>query len=329
MWTRLRQYSHPEPGTRPARKGAPGNAGDGNSQGSRYAWYAEGDFLPPWDCTPDADCMRTMRRHAGDLLVVVPNDGTRSYLRAASSGGVWARSDDDIDQLIAAVALEWSRDAMGDKDVDRNTAAQVARWQKRLSGTTGRNAAQESVGRVRVQWDKDGMTPARLTACKESEIDADRRYLGAPNGVIDLDTGELIPANDGRALLVSRSVPDPYDPEARHPTINCLLAHLGDDERRYLLAALGFALRGNPSRRFYLLAGEKNGGKTTVLAAGKACVGDVKAGGYGMTVQPSVLLTDRLQHANGHQGACTGSRMRGSPPCRRSRTDGGGSTPDC
>ena len=306
VWTGLRQHSRAELGTRPPPRGKTGTASGGTGDVARYAWYAEGDFTTPWDCTPDADIMRTMRRHAGDLLVVIPDDGTRSYLRAASRGGVWARSDDDIDQLVAAVALEWAKNALEDTDVDRNTAAAVTRWQKRLAGTTGRNAAQGSVGRVRVEWNKNGMLPPALTTCKESEIDATRRYLGAPNGVIDLDTGELITGAAARALLVSRSVPDPYDPTAQHPVIDGLLAHLGVDERQYLLSALGFALRGNPARRFYLLAGERNGGKTTVLAAGKACVGDVKAGGYGMTIQPAVLLTDRLQHANGHQGGLFG-----------------------
>ena len=271
-----------------------------------YPWYAAGDFLPPWDCTPDADCMRTMRRHAADLLVVIPDDGSRSYLRAVSNGDVWAKSDDAIDHIIADTALEWATHALRDKDVDRNLAAHVVRWQKRLSATTGRNAAQDSVGRVRLRWRDDGMAPPSLTQCRESEIDASRRYIGAPNGVIDLDTGRLITGAAARSLLVSRSVADPYDPEARHPAIEGLLNHLGEDERRYLLAALGFALRGNPARRFYLLAGHRNGGKTTVLAAAKACVGDVKAGGYGMTIQPSVLLTDRLQHANGHQGGLYG-----------------------
>ena len=306
VWRGLLQYSRAELGTRPPAKPKTGTSNGGSATLRGYSWYDDNDFLDPWDCTPDADCMRTMRRHAADLLVVRPDDGSRSYLRAASGGGVWERSDDDIDQLIADVALEWARDALGDKDVDRNLAANVVRWQKRLAGTTGRNAAQDSVGRVRVQWEKDGTTPPALTMCRESEIDAARRYLGAPNGVIDLDTGELITGGDARALLVSRRVPDPYDPAAQHPVIDGLLAHLGDDERNYLLAALGFALRGNPARRFYLLAGERNGGKTTVLEAAKACVGDVKAGGYGMAIQPEVLLTDRMQHSHGHQGGLFG-----------------------
>ena len=192
-------------------------------------------------------------------------------------------------------------------------AAAVTRWQKRHGGNqAGRNAAhwiQRRAGCCRAgmehEWDS---LPAALTHVPGIRRMSTRirRYLGAPNGVIDLDTGELITGAAARALLVSRSVPDPYDPTAQHPMIDGLLAHLGVDERQYLLSALGFALRGNPARRFYLLAGERNGGKTTVLAAGKACVGDVKAGGYGMTIQPAVLLTDRLQHANGHQGGLFG-----------------------
>ena len=40
--------------------------------------------------------------------------------------------------------------------------------------------------------------------------------------------------------------------------------------------SVAFALRGSPKRAFLVLAGPKAGGKSTLLSAFKACLGDVK-----------------------------------------------------
>ena len=85
--------------------------------------------------------------------------------------------------------------------------------------------------------------------------------------MIDLQTGELLTGPAARRCLVSRSLPDAYDPDATHEAVDKLLAHLKDDEREWLLSALGHALRGRPNRREYLIVGEGGGGKSTLLMA--------------------------------------------------------------
>ena len=237
----------------------------GGAAGRRYAWYGSGEFLPPWDCTPDADIARTMRMHAGDLLAVI--GGKHITLMVADEGGVWTNRLYRLNQRIADTALVWLGDAARDDSVGRELMGQVARWQKRTAAQAGRNAALDSVGRVLPRWWDDNSLPPALTQCQDKELDADTRYLGAPNGVIDLHTGECLTGAAARLCMVSRSLPDPYDPDATHEAVTKLLAHLGDDEREWLLSALGHALRGRPNRRDYLIVGEGGGGKSTLLTA--------------------------------------------------------------
>ena len=132
------------------------------------------------------------------------------------------------------------------------------------------------------------------------DLDQNKRYLGAPNGVIDLDTGDLLTGEAARAKLITRTVPDPYNPKAQHPAVAGLLAHLDDEQREWILAAAACALRGNPHRRIYVLEGPPGGGKTTLLNAIRACLGSAKAGGYGFTVQENALVVDYRRNANAH-----------------------------
>ena len=237
----------------------------GDAIAGRYPWYHAGEFLPPWECTPDADMARTMRMHAADLLAVI--GGKHITLMVADDGGVWTNRHYRLNQRIADTALAWLMDAGRDESVGRELMGHVARWQKRTAAQTGRNAALDSVGRVLPRWWDDNSMPPALTQCQNNEMDANTRYLGAPNGVIDLQTGELLTGPAARRCLVSRSLPDPYDPHATHEAVDKLLAHLGDDEREWLLSALGHALRGRPNRREYLIVGEGGGGKSTLLTA--------------------------------------------------------------
>lgn len=284
--------------------------GDGECSSAHpqsYPWHAEGEFVTPWECSPDADIARTMRRHAHALLIVCPNDGSPAYLRAATEGGVWARADDAIDQLIADTAREWGHAAMDDVNLDKQATSRITGHAKTLSRHKGRLTAQESVGRVYRQWKKDGVLPDALTVCQESELNADRRYIGAPNGVIDLDTGRLLTGDEARAKLVSRRVPDPYAADAKHPVIDRLLAHLDETAQGYILSALGYAIRRGPGRRIYVLEGKLKSGKSTLLSAITSALGDTKGErGYGMGVQAEALLSNRHANPNGHQGGLFG-----------------------
>ena len=142
--------------------------------------------------------------------------------------------------------------------------------------------------------------PAGTVSALAKDLDEHSRYIGCPNGVLDLNSGTLLRGDAAREKLVTRSVPDPYVPTARHEAVDAMLAHLTDENREWVLDALGYALRGNPARRIYVLEGPPGGGKTTLLNAVRACLGAVKTGGYSFTTMKNALVSDLHGNANAH-----------------------------
>ena len=103
-------------------------------------------------------------------------------------------------------------------------------------------------------------------AAADEDLDVNTRFIGARNGVVDLHTGRLLSPEEGRACLVTRSVPVDFDPDAKHEAVDRLFRHLGPDESTWWWQVLGRGLRG-PTKRLYAAVGEPNGGKSTLLNA--------------------------------------------------------------
>ena len=57
--------------------------------------------------------------------------------------------------------------------------------------------------------------PKNLLVCDESEIDTDPRYRRFANGVVDLESGEMLSAKSARRLLVSGMDESIYTPTGR------------------------------------------------------------------------------------------------------------------
>ena len=104
----------------------------------------------------------------------------------------------------------------------------------------------------------DASTPPWTPTCS---------FSGASPGVIDLHTGKLLAPEEGRKHLVTKRAPVRYALGASHPDVDRLFAHLPPDQRDWWWRALGFALRGVPSRRFYELKGPPGGGKNGLMRA--------------------------------------------------------------
>ena len=140
-----------------------------------------------------------------------------------------------------------------------------------------------------------GIEPHGALTCKVDELNAQPRYIGAPNGVIDLDGGLLLKGLDARPALVTRELPDPFDAEAEHPDVDALFDRIPIATREYLLDELGYSLRGRPNRRIVLEIdatalgggkGEGNSGKSTRARAVNAALGPYATGlGKGALVQ--------------------------------------------
>ena len=264
-----------------------------------YTWYSDRDFLEPWDTTPDADCMRALRMH-GDKLLCVKHEGAHMTLRIVTAGGRWSEDPDAIGKLVGDAALQWAGDALRAEGISPGQTGEIARYAKKLRSDEGRQKALRSVGRVVERWRYDRALPNGLKVVKAEELDRDSRYLGAPNGMIDLNTESLLTGAEARSKLVTRQVPDPYDPNATHPDVDRLLGHLPEASRSFLVNAFGHALWGKVGRRFYVLLGPPAGGKSTLLEAVTAALGDVKTIGYGQVINGSAILEQRFPVA--HQG---------------------------
>ena len=275
-------------------------SGDGHMP---HPWIHPSDPWDPWRCTPDADCARTIRRHAGKLLAVEDFDG-RITLRVARRSGTWSRAYADLDRLVVETQIEWAKVAL-ERLRDPKEVGNIAKWAAKTEAQRGRDDALASAGRVIIEMRERGSLPEALTQCMEWELDADARYLGVNNGVLDLGAepgNELLTGMPARRCLVTRSTSVNYRPEAQHDLVDALTAHLDPEDREYILDALAFSLWARPSRRIYFLCGEHNGGKSTLLAAARSSIGDTAMGGYGMQIQGHALMRSRFQTPNDHAG---------------------------
>jgi putative DNA primase/helicase len=111
------------------------------------------------------------------------------------------------------------------------------------------------------------------------ELDADPYLLNVLNGTIDLRTGALLPHDP--AYLITKQAPVVYDANAAHPMWTSYLdtATEGDVEyQAFLQRAIGYSLLGtNPEEVLFFLHGPSKAGKTTLIEALKATLGDYAA----------------------------------------------------
>ena len=209
-------------------------------------------------------------------------------------------------EMHMRAALAWQRqvsESVMRGKLDSEQAQACTRWAITSAKPTGVRDLLAMVGQTYRFMKASGICPSLLTVCRDEDIDADRQVIGAPNGVISLDSGQLMPSEAARATFTTRYIPDPFDPLAQHPYVEELLAHLVKTDRDYLLQAIGYALRGNAARRVYGLVGELGGGKSTLLSALVGSLGDVALHGYAMGVAIDAFLSSRWSGgAQAHHG---------------------------
>lgn len=110
---------------------------------------------------------------------------------------------------------------------------------------------------------------------QEEELDADLNALAAPNGVVNMLTGDLRDAAADDLCTMQATVD--YDPAATSPELDRYLETFVPDpaDQEVLFAILGTALRGeNPGRIFPVFIGGTTSGKSQLLAALNNLLGD-------------------------------------------------------
>ena len=147
--------------------------------------------------------------------------------------------------------------------------------------------------------------PAGTRLAEVEELNAVRRYMGTRDGVIDLRSGDKVEAAYMKKenIYVTKRVNAAYDKRAKSDKLDWLFGHLGEDERRWLLEAMGASLQGsgrNQSKVDFIifLVGPANGGKSTLLEIYMKLLGSEK--GYSITM-PDIVYESKQSYTDSPQ----------------------------
>ena len=255
---------------------------------------------------PRGDCNRLLLKYANRLLLVrhphqQPNQKPipMAALVLDANGATWGGNVGTLRQFHdRAAKAEAERVAGGDGN--RGDMAKAVGYLRAARTTRGFAEMLADLEAAYLTMADEGCVPSGLTVCDAKDLNGDTLVLGCPNGVVSLVTAQLLPAGEARRKLVTRSTGTDFDPDATDPRIDRLTAHLDEATRRYILQAMGFSMRGNPARRWYVVVGPPNGGKSTLIGAAVAVLGSEMDGGYGVSLPASALLVERNSHPNAH-----------------------------
>ena len=131
------------------------------------------------------------------------------------------------------------------------TAEDIARAAKLLASSAVSNALREAEKKLLVNIE---------------QLDSDPMLITFANGTLDLRTGEL--SEHDPEDYITKMIHHNYNPDAECPKLWIRLLHhaVGDEGVRYLQKAFGYLLTGDTcEKKFFLLYGERDTGKTTAL----------------------------------------------------------------
>ena len=241
---------------------------------------------------------RLLTDFADHLLVAFAPDGT-SATYIDTGVGVWRPDYGKVQCLFAQSVKLYQKAALSDgADSSEDDGGLGSGWGAFVKWCAQQETSARFDGVLRsvagaVAWlEEQGRVPVALTRCNLIDLDSQTQYMGAPNGVVDLKTASLLTGAPARRTLTTRTVSEPYVP-SEHPDVDKLLSHLPTKDREWLLSAFGHALHGEPNERVYYLLGEGGGeGKSTVLGAVRAALGE-----YGGVMLDGALSRQRSTSA--------------------------------
>lgn len=140
-----------------------------------------------------------------------------------------------------------------------------------------------------------------------AEFDTDPDVITVENGVIDLQTGALMPHDKDRYL--TRYVPTRYVPDATHGDVDIMLSAVEPEVADWLQLRLGQGIAGHvpDDDVMLLLHGDGQNGKSTLVDALTMTLGGAKGWGALTFVDDSVLTGDR--DAKEERMALRGARL--------------------
>ena len=243
------------------------------------------------------EARRVLGEHGDYLLMAAEEDGSYSWFLLDDASGLWRagnekaqgrpataemgeliarRNRDYRDELFDAARAGEIAGLGGESPEDRiKGISPVLKALDRLATPRAARETMLAMAEVVVNARERKVDPFGVRTCKRTDLDASTRYLGAPNGVVDLQTGDLLLPRTAAAALVTTSIPDPFDPEATHPDVDRLTAHQHAVDSEWVLTSLAFSLHGVSAgaKALNFLVGRPDGGKSTLVQAVKAALG--------------------------------------------------------
>lgn len=189
-----------------------------------------------------------------DKFIHVSGVGWLTY-----TGRVWREVDDKVP---LAALRRWT--AGRTADVARDPTADhklITAWSKRLDTFRLRNALTLAQGFEGISVEPE-------------QLDANPDLLNCRNGVVYLPTGDLTPHLP--ELYLTKCTNVDYDPRAVHDDLDDALQAIPESVREWLKVRFGQAITGHtcPDDRVVIQQGGGANGKSTVLAAISAALGD-------------------------------------------------------
>jgi putative DNA primase/helicase len=175
-----------------------------------------------------------------------------------------ADPDHAVVRLVLGFVREWQREGieLPNREKSKATIDFAFRLERRgtLDAILSLARAMKPIADIGVEWDRQ------------------QRLLGAPNGVVELETGTLRPGRREDRITMSTGIE--YDPQARSARWeDALRAILPDpDMREFLQTAIGYSATGDTSQDVWFLGqGSGRNGKGTIFHPVRRALGDYAA----------------------------------------------------
>jgi putative DNA primase/helicase len=163
-----------------------------------------------------------------------------------------------------------------------------------------KTVASEQDNDALAKWAKSSRSAAKVTSAitmarafgltySGGDWNPNRHLLNVRNGVLDLQTGELLPHD--RSYLMTHTLGAAYDPQATCPAFEDFMARALPDERMrgYVQRALGYSLLGDADQRsMFMIFGPSGTGKSTLMETMRDLFGD-----YGTTAPAGTFRSQR------------------------------------
>ena len=153
-----------------------------------------------------------------------------------------------------------------------------------------------------------GSLASRLTVLPHEALDADMSVIGTPQGVLDIRSLRILTPGEGGTRFISRSTGVEYHRDARDPHVDRILPSPSEVDHQsrvaFIMRWLGWHITHPPKRDFLGLISEGNSGKTTLINAILAGLGD-----YVQVIRPEALAAGR-DTGSGHPGAHNDELLR-------------------